>query len=66
MDSMINFFSSYTRFHHHGSNIQYFSSKLKMRKQKKHWLINEIRATPWKVTNPFSTDSYGETDKKAG
>lgn len=34
MDSMINFFSSYTRFHHHGSNIQYFSSKLQMRKQK--------------------------------
>lgn len=31
---MINFFSSYTRFHHHGSNIQYFSSKLQMRKQK--------------------------------
>lgn len=34
MDSMINFFSSYSWFHHHGSNIQYFSSKLQMKEFK--------------------------------
>lgn len=35
MDSMINFFSSYSWFHHHGSNIQYFSSKLQMKQFKR-------------------------------